>query len=252
MLQKQAGDQSGLDLYEPINVLKPVAPDVWVVDGPEIDFGFGWAKMSFTTRMTVLRLRSGDLVLHSPVAHTPALQSAIAILGPIRFLVAPNTLHYWWVPDWKAAVPGASVMAVRGLQKRAKRPVAVDALLVGRNSPWPGDIDLLVVRGGILTEAVLFHHATRTLILTDLIENFEPERVHGWCHRQLIRLGGVTDPDGKSPIDMRLSFLPRRGALRLAVQQMLSWQPERIIISHGRWYEKDGVAELRRAFRWVL
>lgn len=32
---------------------------------------------------------------------------------------------------------------------------------------------------------------------------------------------------------------------------MIVWAPERIIIAHGRRYEKDGVKELRRAFRWV-
>jgi hypothetical protein len=33
---------------------------------------------------------------------------------------------------------------------------------------------------------------------------------------------------------------------------MMAWEPERIIIAHGRWYEGNAVAELRRAFRWVL
>ncbi|WP_245273547.1 DUF4336 domain-containing protein [Mesorhizobium sp. WSM3224] len=239
-------------MYEPINVLKPVAPDVWIVDGPQIEFGFGSMKLPFTTRMTVLRLRNGDLILHSPVALTPALRSAIEMLGPVRFLVAPNSLHYWWVPDWKAAVARADVLAVRGLQKRAKRPIEVDRLLVGRDSPWPGEIEMLVVRGDVLTEAVLFHRASRTLVLTDLIENFEPKRVHNWLFRLLIRLAGVADPDGKAPIDMRLSFCRRRKALQLAIHQMLAWHPERVIVSHGRWYEKDGTAELRRAFRWVL
>ena len=252
MLHRHANDRSSLDLYEPINVLKPVASDVWIVDGPEIRFGLGWLKLPFSTRMTILRLRSGELVLHSPVAYSPALRSAIEILGPIRYLVAPNSLHYWWLPDWKAAVPGTKVLAVRGLAQRAKRRIDVDTLLVGRHSPWPDEVDLLVVRGDMLTEAVLFHRGTRTLILTDLIENFEPSRVHNWFFRLLVRLAGAADPDGKSPIDMRASFIRRREALKLAVRQMLAWQPERIIISHGRWYEKDGASELRRAFRWVL
>lgn len=252
MPQEQPADRSGLDLYEPINVLKPVARDLWIVDGPRIGFGVGPLEIPFTTRMTVVRLGSGDLILHSPVALTPALRSAIELLGPVRFLVAPNSLHYWWLPDWKAVMPNAEVLAVRGLQQRAKRPIAVDRLLVGRGSPWPGEVDLLVVRGDALTEAVLFHRASQTLILTDLIENFEPERTHGWFFRLLVRLAGAADPDGKAPIDMRLSFFRRRKALRLAVHQMLAWRPERVIIAHGRWYDRDGTAELRRAFRWVL
>jgi hypothetical protein len=32
---------------------------------------------------------------------------------------------------------------------------------------------------------------------------------------------------------------------------MIGWQPERMILAHGRWYERDAVGELRRAFRWL-
>ena len=252
MPHEHSAARPALDLYEPIDVLKPVAKDIWIVDGPRIGFGVGPFEFPFTTRMTVIRLRNGDLILHSPVALTPALRSAVELLGPVRFLVAPSSLHYWWLPDWKAVFPGAEVLAVRGLQERAKRPIAVDRLLVGRGSPWPAEIDLLVVRGDALTEAVLFHRASRTLILTDLIENFEPGRIHNWFLRLLVRLAGAVDPDGKAPLDMRLSFFRRRKALRLAVRQMLAWQPERVVIAHGRWYDKDGTAELSRAFRWVL
>ncbi|TPN96577.1 DUF4336 domain-containing protein [Mesorhizobium sp. B1-1-5] len=252
MPQEHPADRPSLELYEPIDVLKPVAPDLWIVDGPQIGFGVGPFEFPFTTRMTVMRLRNGDLIVHSPVALTPALRSAVELLGPVRFLVAPNSLHYWWLPDWKAVFPGAEVLAVRGLRERAKRPIAVDRLLVGRGSPWPAEVDLLVVRGDVLTEAVLFHRASQTLVLTDLIENFEPGRIHSWFLRLIVRLAGAADPDGKAPIDMRLSFFRRRRTLRAAVDQMLAWQPERVIIAHGRWYDKDGTAELRRAFRWVL
>jgi hypothetical protein len=28
--------------YPPLNTLKPIAPNVWIVDGPVIRFGFAW------------------------------------------------------------------------------------------------------------------------------------------------------------------------------------------------------------------
>ena len=93
MPQKPLNGRPTLNLYEPINVLKPVAADLWIVDGPQIEFGMGPLKFPFTTRMTILRLRNGELILHSPVALTPALRSAVELLGPVRFLVAPNSLH---------------------------------------------------------------------------------------------------------------------------------------------------------------
>jgi hypothetical protein len=52
------------------------------------------------------------------------------------------------------------------------------------------------------------------------------------------------------PRDMRLTFA--RLALQSAIETMIGWNPERVIIAHGRWYESNGAAELRRAFRWLL
>jgi hypothetical protein len=54
------------------------------------------------------------------------------------------------------------------------------------------------------------------------------------------------------PRDMRRTFLGQRRQLGAAVERMLAWQPERIVLAHGRWYPRDGTAELRRAFRWLL
>lgn len=33
---------------------------------------------------------------------------------------------------------------------------------------------------------------------------------------------------------------------------MIGWNPARIILAHGKWYERDGANELRRAFRWLM
>jgi hypothetical protein len=54
------------------------------------------------------------------------------------------------------------------------------------------------------------------------------------------------------PRDMRLTFRNQKRELKAAVETMIAWNPERIIIAHGQWYDKDAAAELRRAFRWVL
>ncbi|MGY2848592.1 MULTISPECIES: hypothetical protein [unclassified Bradyrhizobium] len=39
--------------------------------------------------------------------------------------------------------------------------------------------------------------------------------------------------------------------MKAAVARMIEWDPERIILAHGRWYDRDGRAELERAFRWL-
>jgi hypothetical protein len=239
--------------YDPLDTLKPVAEDVWIVDGPEVRMDYLGFHLPFPTRMTIVRLPGGGLWVHSPSSLTTALRAEIAALGRVRHLVAPNTLHYVWLAEWHAAFPEAMVWIPPDLAGRAKAPLP-PATVLGDSPPaeWSGGIEQVVVHGTVLTEVDFFHSASRTLILTDLIENFERRRVRNRLLRWLIGMSGAADPDGKAPVDMRLSFLGRRQAVGAAVRQMLAWEPERVIIAHGRWYERNGTAELHRAFRWVL
>jgi hypothetical protein len=43
---------------------------------------------------------------------------------------------------------------------------------------------------------------------------------------------------------MRLTVWHHSRALRVAVERMIAWHPERINIVHGRWYEGNSEAEL--------
>ena len=57
-----ANPSSEMVTYPPLDVMKPVADGVWIVDsGPLRVLG-----MPLPVRMTVVRLASGDLWLHSP------------------------------------------------------------------------------------------------------------------------------------------------------------------------------------------
>lgn len=240
--------------YAPLNALKSIAPDVWIVDGPEIRMTYvAGLAIPFPTRMTIVRLPDGALWLHSPTALDESLARQTASLGPIAFIVAPNTLHYWYAPDWAERFPQAHFFYAPGLETKAKRALPAGEKL-GETPPpeWAATIDQTCIVGGLLNELAFFHRPSRTLILTDLIENFEPTRVKSRFWRTAMRLSGAADPDGKAPLDMQMTFWRHRAALRCAVEKMIAWAPERIVIAHGRWYEKDGVAELRRAFRWAL
>ena len=243
-----------LETYDPINTLKPVAPDVWIVDGPVIGMAYFGFRIPFTTRMTVVRLSDGSLWLHSPTPAEPALCEAIDALGPVRFLIAPNKIHYWWIGNWKSRYPEATTWAAPGVAAHAAERFAGFHHELDATAPetWRGEIDQVAVPGDYLTEIDFLHRPSRTLILTDFIENFEPGKVTCWRWRLLMKVGGVSDPDGKMPYDLRTTFLRHREAFKAAVETMLAWHPERILLAHGRWYANNAEAELRRACRWVL
>jgi hypothetical protein len=238
--------------YAPLQCLKPFADEVWIVDGPEIGMGYFGLTLPFPTRMAVVRLVDRKLWVHSPIAWNDDLAAEIDQLGTVEYLVAPNTLHYSYLETWRSRYPQARSYGPPGLDGRADTP-AIDEVL-GETPPeaWDDAFAQCLVPGALLTEVDFFHRASRTLIITDLIENFEPRRVRNRFLRWIMQASGATDPDGKAPIDMQLSFIRHRRAVRSAALQMIAWAPQKIILAHGRCYDKNAVAELRRAFRWVL
>lgn len=244
-----------MKLYQPLNVPEPVAEDVWVVNGPLVRMAAMGMSMPFPTRMVVVRLPSGELFLHSPTEIDDGLRAALDRLGTVRHLVSPNRIHYAHIASWKRAYPDAIAWASPGVRARAasqRMEVQFDRDLGDAPAPeWADVLDQLVFRGSkALEEVVFFHRPSRTLLLADLIENFELDRLSGGM-RWMARLGGVVDPDGKAPFDLRLTFLGRKKAARAALARMVAWKPERITLAHGRWYPSDGERELARAFRWV-
>lgn len=238
--------------YPPLNTLKFVAEDLWIVDGPLIQFGT--PKMSFPTRMTIVRIAEEDLFIHSPTPLTSPLRKELERIGRPRWLVAPNRIHYWWIPDWRDSYPDAVVYLAPRVREQAAGRITFEGHPLDRSSgyPWDEELASLPISGSYMTEVEFFHYRTRTLILTDLIENFELRKLDSFVTRWLTWLGKVKDPDGQMPLDMRLTFWRQRSHLRASVERMIEWNPERVIVAHGRWYDRAGTNELRRAFRWLL
>lgn len=241
------------DAYEPLNQLRPIGTDIWIVDGPVLQWGYGIpVKWPFPTRMTVVRLPDGGIWLHSPVKPDAELMVAIGKLGPVRHIVSPNRIHHVSIGPWSRHFPDARTWASPGVRQRSDVPYTDD--LADTPPPeWSPVIDQRIALGSpALQEVVFFHGPSRTLILADLIENFEDERLHGWLARMMYRLIGVMAPHGRAPADLRMSFRSGRDQIRAVARWMIECAPQRIVIAHGKWFEKDGTAVIRRAFDWAL
>ncbi|MGB8224016.1 MAG: hypothetical protein WCF10_15620, partial [Polyangiales bacterium] len=90
-----------LEHYEPILTLKPVADEIWVIDGPIVRMAMYGIGIPFTTRATVVRLASGGLWVHSPTIELPeSLRAELDALGPVQHLVSANLIHYAGIPCW--------------------------------------------------------------------------------------------------------------------------------------------------------
>ena len=200
--------------------------------------------------MAVARLPGGGLWLWSPIALDDALRDEIVGLGEPRFAVEPNSLHHLALGDWVKAWPKLRLWAPPGLAK--KRTDLVFEGKLGDESPpeWRDAIDQARIGGSFaLTEIVFHHRASRTCIVGDLIQKFDPKEATGW-RGLVMRADALVGPNGSTPREWRASFL-RRDEARTCVRRALAWKPERIVIAHGRCVTERGEDALRRAFAWL-
>jgi hypothetical protein len=233
--------------YEPLLVLKPWAENIWTADAPEVPYGAGPLQVPCPTRMTVIRQSDGCLFIHSPVSLSPDLRAQVAEIGKVAYLIAPNRNHFIFLAAWAEAFPSAEVYAAPGLADKAEFPAHI-TLTGDLRAPWEDEIDHIHLDLGPFTESVFFHRSSRTLIVTDLMMNFEAQRVRNPFMRLFLRLGGATGPCGNPSIDMRLALRPHSEALKAGLEAMIALEPERLILAHGKCYESDAGAEIERAF----
>jgi hypothetical protein len=222
--------------------MEQLANDLWAEAAPQSFFG-----LHVGTRMTAVRLRDGGLLVHSPIAMTTSLKAEVDAIGPVRHIVAPNRYHHLYAGEWKDAYPGALLHAAVGLAKR-REDLAIDSELRGETHPdWEGDLATCLLDGTMLNETVFLHQPSRSLIVADVLENFETS-AH-WPTRAYLKLGGIHGKPGLS-LPLRMVFRDKKRARR-SVDEVLSWDFDRIVLAHGDVIESGGRNVLTNAYAWL-
>lgn len=238
--------------YPPLDVLKPVADGVWIVDsGPMKAAGL----IPIPIRATVIRLPGGEMLIHSPSRLTPDLRRQIEEIGPIRHLVAPNIAHWTFLKDWQQQAPDAVTWAAPGLRKRAqvkKSGVRLDRDLGDDTAPgWPSDLEQIGVPGAAgFCEIALHYRPSRTLILTDLVLNLEREKLP-LPLRPFAAAAGILAPDGRAPAYLRAAVKLGGKPAQEAGRRLVALRPDRVIFAHGQWFDRDAADRLQRSLRWL-
>ncbi|WP_085973974.1 MULTISPECIES: SDR family oxidoreductase [Bradyrhizobium] len=231
--------------------LTRVTDDIWIADDAPINA----AGLVLPIRMTVIRLSNGDLVLHSPVRYSPALRAELECLGQIKFLVAPNVAHWMFLPAWQRHFPQAATFAARGLSARKQVREAglrIDRELGGTTpEEWSSELETITVNAPMFSEVEIFDKRSRTLILTDLVQNLESQD-RPVSEQAAVNLLGIAKPDGKAPIYLRLLLRLGGRSVQAAAERLVSLEPERVIFAHGDWFRAGATEQLRRSLRWLL
>lgn len=231
-------------------MLEQLAENVWVVEGACVNFhGF-----AYPTRSVIIRLKSGQLWVWSPVELTDDLAAQVEKIGRPAYLIAPNKIHHLYLSDWHERHPEAEVWGPRALQK--KRPDITFAGDLDHGAPpsWQSEFQTFHAKGSlVMNEHLFFHRPSKTLIVADfsehLSEDFLQTNWRPW-QRLMAQFWGIVVGKGYAPLDWRLSFL-RRGPLRLLREQLIALAPNRVIMAHGERVNSNTVEFLRKALSWI-
>jgi hypothetical protein len=220
-----------------MSLLVERAPSLWTADAP-----LSFLGLRVGTRMTVVKLADGTLLVHSPIALTPELRAEVDALGDVAHIVAPTTYHHLFAGPWKQAYPRARLAGSKGLQKKRS-----DLRFDGEVAAMPG-LELVRIDGSMLEETVLVHPATRTIITSDITENFD-QPVDHLPTRLYLKAMGTYGKIGWPKV-LRMAYRDRKAARR-SVDRLLEHEFDRVILAHGNPIETGGKPAIRSTFEFL-
>lgn len=231
-------------------LLKPYIEDrIWIVEYPVRFMG-----MDLFARTTIIKLESGELIIHDPCKIDDSTKRQIDALGEVKYIIAPGSFHHLFVTDFQKKYPQAETYICPGLER--KRPdIQFDWILGNKPDPrWHGALELVVIQGTrIIWEVAFFHRPSKTLILVDLLENIGDDYQHkaGWLlqlwWRYIFRMWNKPKPAPEYQVGWGNKKVVKKG-----LSKILAWNAERIIIAHGETIEANVSAVLTAAWKNVL
>lgn len=225
-----------------MSLLQPLSNDLWTIFSPS-----KFLLFHVGTRMTVMRLSNGEVLLYSPVPINPALKKEIDDIGKVSHIVCPNNFHHLYASQAMALYPQACLHGPKALHKKRKDLNFSHTLTDTPHADWQQDIELITIEGSMMHETVFYHKPSKVLITCDVVENFETSE--HFLTRLWLKAGGCHGQIGWPRI-LRLVYLNRKKA-RSSLQKLFDLPFEKVVIAHGDILEKDARTLLRKGLAWL-
>lgn len=225
-------------------MLRQLDSNIWVNEAP-----FKLLGIDFGNRMTCIQLADHSFWLHSPTRFAKTTYAEIKAKGKIKYLVAPSLMHNLYIMDWKTMETSSQVLAP-ARAKKLQPDIKLDETPHQEIARLFNDeIGCIPIDGmPLLQEYAFIHHASKTLILTDLAFNFGSE-VAPWT-KFFLKLYGSYNKFG--PTFTIRALIKDKNAFSESLENITAQDFDRIIVSHGRIVETNGKNILREAFNKYL
>lgn len=217
--------------------MQAIGENLWILRYPQ-----QLAGVELGRNVTVIRLRTGAVVIHSTAPFLPGDIEAIRRCGVPSALVEASWLHDTFSRAGHAAFFGVPFFAPEGFSRRTGLPAQP---LVKFPSAWSEELIVVGLEGlPRVREHVFFHHPSRTLIVADLVFHFGSGTT-GWTRFFLRWAAGIREQPGMSRF---FRFLIRDAArFGHSLRRVMQWDFERIVVGHGDVIEREAKEKLARA-----
>ena len=218
--------------------MHPIGENIWTLNYPLLVLG-----NNFGRTVTIVRLRSGKLIIHSTAPFTAHDIEAIRAGGEPAWLLDATLFHDSFAKEGCRAFARVPYLAPPGFK-------SVPEVQTRSFSPppqeWSGELEIVPLAGmPKVQEHVFFPPPSRTLIVSDMFFNFG-RSPSAWSRFFARYVMGLKNGVGMSAF-FRMNIRDR-SAFMESVRPILAWNFERIVVGHGAMIETDA----RRIFREEL
>lgn len=202
------------------------------------------AGCRFGRVVTVIRLASGKLVVHSTANFSPEHVAEIRELGEPGWLVEATNFHDTLAAKGRAAFPEIPYLAPSGFPGLK---TGETGSLSAPVPEWDDALHVIELEGmPRVREHVLWHRPSKTLIIADLFFNFPPTASR-WTLSFLRAVAGIREYPGMSRL-VRFCIKDRE-AFSKSLQSVLALEIDRIVVGHGEPIEEDAKAKFAALMR---
>lgn len=232
-------------------MLEKIDTNIWVAEQK-----LKYLGLEVGTRMTIIRLKNGELVVISPIKVDEETINQIKTLGKVSIIIAPNLYHHLFISDFKSVYPDAQIFAAPGLESK-RQDINFDRIIHQGKIGKQDEIEYFLFEGfktltpkGAfpLNEIVFFHQQSQTLILTDTAFHFD--ETFPFITKLVTRvIGGYKKLE---PSRLEKIAIQEKQKVKNSIQTVLSWNFERVIVAHGSIVDNQGKEKLKEGYKWAL
>ena len=210
--------------------MKEIGEGIWVHED-----AMSLAGTQLRLRMTVVKLANGGLWVHSPTALSPELLEETEKLGSVSFIVGASNGHNIWLREWQNAFPDAVLYVSSGIPKKLKL-TNYQVLDESNGNIWKEDLVREYMPGvPFFSESVFLHDKTKSLIVSDLIQNHcdkRPSGLAGLLTKYIFEPIGFKGMCVAPPLKIGFMIKDKPNFV-LFIKRIQNRDFERIIVTHG-------------------